>query len=59
MTIILYIELYKMFKGRIRHIIRYVIPYVSTKITKSFIYSFGPTNWNVNRLTPPCLIVMI
>ena len=63
MTIVLYIEFYKMFKGRIRHIccniIGYVIPYVSTKITKSFIYSFGPTNWNVNRLTPPCLIVMI
>ena len=58
MTIILYIEFYKMFKGRI-NIIVYVIPYVSTNITKSFIYSFGPTNWNVNRLTPPCLIIMI
>ena len=47
MTIILYIEFYKMLKRRIRDICRniigYVIPYVSTKITKSFIYSFDPT----------------
>ena len=48
MTIMLYIEFYKMYKGRIRHIccniIGYVIPYyVSTKITKRFIYSFRPT----------------
>ena len=48
MTIILIIEFYKMFKRRIRHIfltiIGYVIPYMSTKITKSCIYSFSPTN---------------